>query len=579
MTILAFRSALGLASASSGGASGYPTIRQEAAGGSSPLTSTTNVQALPGAALAGNLLVMALAGDKNTGTVTMSDNGDSLGWTVEVSMPSASVSLYVCWKVADGGETTMTATTSGAPGTGNTWYGAELEQTGSAAWSVVAKASTLTNETAVGSVSTGTTGAATYNGLALAVAAVDSQNTLTGTLSWSNGYTVENTPVNPAGSGGGNAGAYVAIKNVDAATTTNSTFASTAGTDQLSAAVVVFGRAGSGSGTAVPVVDAGADVASHTVSTAFSRTATETNSPTSRAWTVVSGPAQVGDTLATTAALSWTPTVAGTYVLRFSATNAGGTGTNDMTIVVVSAGGGGPSTTTTIVQSSSVVTLGISTQSCVLPFAPNADALVFTVLAGNKQVDTMVPPASFTERIETVGPSVSGAAADARGVNGGSWSWTTAAAENNVMLGVFETNQLGSWAYRSSITVTDDLVVTTRTATLGNAPKAGVVFAIVGVDSSWSGTTGGSVWPTGSEPTFGAGWTVVGVFQGATAAANPGGAAFALAFKDVAEGESTSCTATWTNGDQAYMQLVQYDKAEVVVVTTKTGQFFPFLAA
>src|SRR5690606_17165945 len=48
---------------------------------------------------------------------------------------------------------------------------------------------------------------------------------------------------------------------------------------------------------------------------------------TARAWRVVSGPAQVGATLSTSATLNWTPTTAGIYTLRYSATHPAGTAT------------------------------------------------------------------------------------------------------------------------------------------------------------------------------------------------------------------------------------------------------------
>lgn len=86
-----------------------------------------------------------------------------------------------------------------------------------------------------------------------------------------------------------------------------------------------------------PTVGAGTDVTGHLVSTALSRTATENDNGsaiTSRAWTIQSGPAGVGTTIGTAAALSWTPTVTGTYVLRYSATNSIGTGTDDVTVTV-----------------------------------------------------------------------------------------------------------------------------------------------------------------------------------------------------------------------------------------------------
>lgn len=87
--------------------------------------------------------------------------------------------------------------------------------------------------------------------------------------------------------------------------------------------------------------NAGADVASHTINTAFSRTGTTNFTASSHAWTIQSGPAGVGTTIGTAAALSWTPTVAGTYVLRYAATNQWGTAYDELTITVAGGGGGG----------------------------------------------------------------------------------------------------------------------------------------------------------------------------------------------------------------------------------------------
>ena len=90
-------------------------------------------------------------------------------------------------------------------------------------------------------------------------------------------------------------------------------------------------------GAVAPVVNAGAD-ASIPFNGTFSRTATEDNGGgviTSRTWVVQSGPADVGQTIATTAALTWTPTAAGSYTLRYSATNSSGTSYNDVAVTVV----------------------------------------------------------------------------------------------------------------------------------------------------------------------------------------------------------------------------------------------------
>ncbi len=86
-----------------------------------------------------------------------------------------------------------------------------------------------------------------------------------------------------------------------------------------------------------PVVSAGAD-ASHTFGTgAFNRTAGETANGviSAREWKIVSGPVGAGTVIGTAQALSWTPTVAGAYVLRYSSTNAFGTASDDATITVV----------------------------------------------------------------------------------------------------------------------------------------------------------------------------------------------------------------------------------------------------
>lgn len=101
-------------------------------------------------------------------------------------------------------------------------------------------------------------------------------------------------------------------------------------------AIVLEGVAGA----SAPTVSAGSDVTDHVVSTQFSRTATEDDhgaTITAREWKITSGPTGVGSTIGTAAALSWTPTVTGSYVLEYSATNSAGTGTDSLNITVVAA--------------------------------------------------------------------------------------------------------------------------------------------------------------------------------------------------------------------------------------------------
>lgn len=85
-----------------------------------------------------------------------------------------------------------------------------------------------------------------------------------------------------------------------------------------------------------PTVNAGIDTTIDQYAT-LTRTATESDGGatiTARTWTVVSGPNQVGATIGTAAALSWAPTVGGSYVIRYSATNSVGTSTDDAAIMV-----------------------------------------------------------------------------------------------------------------------------------------------------------------------------------------------------------------------------------------------------
>jgi hypothetical protein len=84
-----------------------------------------------------------------------------------------------------------------------------------------------------------------------------------------------------------------------------------------------------------PTVNAGLDT-SITNRTLLARTADESGvSITDRSWTILSGPAGVGTEIGDGPSLLWTPTVSGTYVLQYSATNAGGTTTDTTTITVI----------------------------------------------------------------------------------------------------------------------------------------------------------------------------------------------------------------------------------------------------
>lgn len=221
-----------------------PTRRQSTTSTQTALTARPNTYVFPSDCVAGNMIVVCLAGDKNTGTLTVSDNvSGSTGWTVETSIPGASVSLYIARKVAVGGERTITATTSADSSTGNTGYAEEMQQAGAGAWMVVAKATPTYSDTSRTSATSGTTDSADHEGRALAVGVIDSMSNLTSDTgpTFSN-FTRINVPARPSGSGGGNAGCYVGEANMAAAATTSTTFATNGGSDQLTAAIAAFGR-------------------------------------------------------------------------------------------------------------------------------------------------------------------------------------------------------------------------------------------------------------------------------------------------------------------------------------------------
>lgn len=90
-------------------------------------------------------------------------------------------------------------------------------------------------------------------------------------------------------------------------------------------------------GAAAPTVNAGAD-ASIGRDHFFARTATENDGGgtiTARTWTIQAGPNGVGNTIGSSASLSWTPTVAGTYTLRYTATNSAGSGYDEVELTVL----------------------------------------------------------------------------------------------------------------------------------------------------------------------------------------------------------------------------------------------------
>ena len=138
-----------------------PQFVQQALGQSS--AASTTLSAVFGVApTAGNLLVFEMAGDKNTGALTLA------GWTVVYELLSTSVSLYLDWKVSDGTETTVSPSWATSSAAGNMAWVGEYSDIAAGTWTLLASASNITNEISTTTWATGTTAATGRTATAMA---------------------------------------------------------------------------------------------------------------------------------------------------------------------------------------------------------------------------------------------------------------------------------------------------------------------------------------------------------------------------------------------------------------------------
>lgn len=266
-----------------------PTVVQGASGFAAGGDLVADVT-LAAPAGAGHAVVLCAAGDKDTGSFTLDQDGD-----VDAALFSASVSLVLAWYVAEGGETVISGDW-GANIAGGNLYALEIEQDADPGeWQLVAVGTAITNEANTLTQSTGTTGAAIAEGLAIAAVACDSVNTA-GTPSWSNGYTSRYASAN----GSTQAGLWVATHDVDAAATTETTLTRAGGTsDQHSGAVIVLGKVAAPDAPGVPfLVDELGDDAVLAVEIAFG--ADVLGDPDAWPWTDVTEDVRTDPPIATT---------------------------------------------------------------------------------------------------------------------------------------------------------------------------------------------------------------------------------------------------------------------------------------
>ena len=226
------------------------SLAQSAGAVSAPSTTSATVS-LPSAATAGRILWVAAGLDKNAGTIT----GPS-GFTTVMTSSSTSVSMWLGYKVAAGGETSFTVSRSTTSGSGDgLWVGEFADSAASGLWQITGSASNPTSETAVTSWPSGTTGTPTaIPSAALAAFAIDTAfSNAAGSQSWSNSY----VELRAWDTGGVDGHADIAVgwlSSVSAATSTTHTHSP--GADQVSGAVVTFAPVSAGvTGTgALPLV-------------------------------------------------------------------------------------------------------------------------------------------------------------------------------------------------------------------------------------------------------------------------------------------------------------------------------------
>lgn len=363
---------------------------------------TTHTVTIPFSPTSGRLLVAVMGGAVTFTTPT--------GWTAGPSQVG-NQGLYVFTKTSDGTETSISTTHNGS-NYPITWAFYEFAS---------GSALTGTAGTATG-VATGTTVWATVTalpGTAVTVFGAGTMGASSGVTSYSCAFTapwIEDVDSFTA-AGASPEGTYLAVGYQDGVTTTTSavlgsvTGTGTTGVGERLAFAVNATSPG-------PSVNAGAD-ATLVINTQFSRTATESSltSVTARNWEIVSGPSGAVSSIGTAAALTWTPSVTGTYTLRYSATHSAGTSTDDVDVTVTNP------RPTFVADRGSLANATAATTSAVALTSPTAitpgNYLIARVAVDNSGTNGAAPGCTVTDpRSNTwtvLGPALSDPGAAAAG--------------------------------------------------------------------------------------------------------------------------------------------------------------------
>ncbi len=179
---------------------------------------------------AGNLILAAVAIDKNSGTITVPS-----GFTLIQDSVNTSVSSAFAYKIATGGEQTITWNWVTAH-LATVWAG---EYTGTKTVApVIDQSAENSTETVVTSLSAGTTpSTAVDSELAVAMMAADTGTSVDAGRAWSNSFTEINFDI---GTGSGAPGLFMAEKYLTSAGAQSSTYSTTDIGDQMSGAIATF---------------------------------------------------------------------------------------------------------------------------------------------------------------------------------------------------------------------------------------------------------------------------------------------------------------------------------------------------
>jgi len=211
------------------------SISGNSASGSTSVTGT-----LSAGATAGNIIWCAVGIDKTSGALTV-----PAGFTTLFAQDSASVSTYVGYKVAAGGETAITlAWTTAAPAGAIMWLDEYSDTNTGGLWTILGSANHPTDETTAATWSSGTTAATTAQGQGLAWFSIDSSSTATAPT-YSNSFVSLHAYAGGAGKGDM---AVAALADIAAGTAAETTMTYSGTADQHAGAIAVFAKISGGGG-------------------------------------------------------------------------------------------------------------------------------------------------------------------------------------------------------------------------------------------------------------------------------------------------------------------------------------------